>query len=445
MTESNVMYNNSSISKQKLVKSVSLSSSLFDKLIDELLIEILIRLPLKPASLCKCVSSRFRSLISSSYFINCYKIHHNQNHYPFNNPFALYYQSKPNYDNMIQPSAMEIDLIFESPVFESPRFNLSFISYNYNYSDNDNEELEEHSLQYLASNNGLVLCCVALRRPVVYFVCNPLTKQYVVLPLPPSNVKSVFIGFICEPQHDYDDGRDTSFKVVRIEAVKSESERHLSGTLKFDIFCSLLGRWTEEYFMSSSRFNPELFYCKNYRHHSAVVCNGLLHWDTLSTCGIFTYDPYNGECRTVELPNEIRKPVWACKHFLGESNGLLRYANISWDDSSYKVWELKDNGNGGEWLLVHKVRLDEMESTVPNINKDCLGLLFPHLLNQDIVYFWCRSLSKVVEYNMRDKVLKLPCFIRHVKMITPLSPMFFPFVLPFWPTEVPRIEQHDTS
>ncbi|XP_071695375.1 putative F-box protein At3g23970 [Rutidosis leptorrhynchoides] len=439
MTESDGMFKNSSITKQQLIKSVSLLSSLFDKLTDELLIEILICLPLKPASLCKCVSSRFRSLISTSYFIRCYKNHHNQNHHPFNNPFALYYQSKPNYDNMIQPSTMGIDLIFESPIFESPCFNLSFIAHN--------EDLEQHSLQYLASNNGLLLCCVALSRPVVYFVCNPLTKQYVALPLPPSNVIADYIGFISKPRHDYDDRRDTSFKVVRIEAVWSESEGHLSRTLKFEIFCSLLGRWTEEYFnsSSSSSSNPELFYCKAYGHHSAVVCNGLLHWDTLSTCGIFIYDPYNGECRTIGLPDEVSRPVWAFKHFLGESNSLLRYAHISLVDSSYQVLELKDNGNGGEWLLVHKVRFDEMESMIPNINNDSINFLLPHPLNQDIVFFWCESSNKVLEYNMRIKVLKLPCFIRHVKMITPLYPMFFPFVLPSWPTAVPRLEQHDLS
>ncbi|XP_071704080.1 receptor-like protein EIX2 [Rutidosis leptorrhynchoides] len=50
--------------------------------------------------------------------------------------------------------------------------------------------------------------------------------KYVRLPSPHSNVITVYIGLICYPQYDYDDGRDTSFKVVRIEAVNSVSVRH---------------------------------------------------------------------------------------------------------------------------------------------------------------------------------------------------------------------------
>ncbi|KAJ9546629.1 hypothetical protein OSB04_019172 [Centaurea solstitialis] len=429
-TESDMAFAGSSYTKQKSGESAS--SSVFDKLTDELLIETLIRLPLKPANICKCVSKRFRSLISSSYFVRCYV-----NHHQFDNSFALYYQSKPTFHNMIRPSLMGIDLAFGFPIFESPGFSLSFLA---SFSGQEKQE----TLQYLASNNGLVLCCAALRRPIVYFVCNPLTKQWIALPTPPSNVKTVYIGFICNPQYSCDDevGNKTSFKVVRIDVVNCESPRQLSGTLKLEIFCSVSGRWTEEYYMSSSTSDHELFYGWNYRCPSAVVCDGLLHWDTLSNCGIFTYDPYNSECRTIELPHEIRKPVWAFKHCLGESSGRLRYANFSWDDTNYRVWELKDYGNGGEWLLLHKVHLDEMQSTVQTINKDCMGMLSPHPLNQDVLFFWCRSSCRIVEYDMGSKLLRLPCFLRDAKIMSLLSPMFFPFVLPCWPVALPLIQEN---
>ncbi|KAI3691077.1 hypothetical protein L2E82_49294 [Cichorium intybus] len=430
MPESDVMFEGSSLRKQMNVELVS--SSVFDKLTDELLIETLKHLPIKPANLCKCVSIRFRSVISSSYFVRCYVKHHQ-----INNSFAFYYQSKPTFHNMIRPSLMGIDITFAFPIFESPGFSLSFLTCS--------EQQKQETLQYLASNNGLVLCCAALRRPIVYLVCNPLTKQWIALPPPPSNVKTVYVGFICNPQYscndDQEQGSKTTFKVVRIEVVNCESPRQLSGTLKLEIFCSISGKWTEEFFMSSSTSDHELFYGWNYRCPSAVVCDGLLHWDTLSNSGIFTYDPSNGECRTIELPHEIRKPVWAFKYCLGESAGRLRYANFSWDDTNYRVWELKDC----EWLLLHKVHLDEMKATVQTINKDCMGLLSPHPLNQDIVFFWCRSSCRIVEYNMGNKLLKLPCFLRDAKIISLLSPMFFPFVLPCWPTVVPRIKQHDVS
>lgn len=315
---------------------------------------------------------------------------------------------------------MKLDIAFDDPVFDSPGFILSFLE----------NQLGE-TLQFLGSDNGLVLCCAPLCCPIVYIVCNPLTKQWVALPALFSNVKTLYIGFICYSS-------EKRFKVVRIEVVNVESRRQVSGTLKLEIFCSVSGRWTEEYFMSS---DDELFYGWNYRCPSGVVCDGLLLWDTLSSNGVFTYDPCSGECRTIELPCEVMKPVWGFKHCLGECNGRLRYANFSWDDTHYRMWELKD----GEWLLLHKVHLDEMKSTVESIDKDCMSLLSPHSINQDIVFFWCRSSFRIVEYSMENKVLRLPNFNRDAKIISLLSPMFFPFVLPSWPTAVPSIQQHDLN
>ncbi|CAI9291330.1 unnamed protein product [Lactuca saligna] len=186
----------------------TISSSVFDKLTDELLIETLIRLPLKPANICKCISVRFRSLISSSNFVRCYL-----NHHQINESFALHYDLDGK--RKIRPSSVGMCM-----AFESPGFSLSFL---------------QETIQYLASNNGLVLCCADLCPPVVYFVCNPLTKQSITLPPPPTDVKATYIGFTCNPQYSCNDNqeqrRTTSFKVVRIQVA-------LRDTLSLEILFS---------------------------------------------------------------------------------------------------------------------------------------------------------------------------------------------------------------
>ncbi|XP_023759630.1 F-box protein At3g26010 isoform X2 [Lactuca sativa] len=426
---------NQRFSDEKSAGSCGGSMTVFDKLTDELLIEILIRLPQKQANICKCVSIRFRSLISRSYFIRRY-VNYHQN----NNCFGLYYQSQLLFPK-IRPSEIQKDIAFGFPMFESPGFSLSFI--------------KKEILQFLASNNGLVLCSAPLRNPIVYFVCNPLTKQWIPLPPPPTNIKTVYIGFICNPRYSCnDDDERGSFKVVRIEVVNCNSHWDLSDTLKLEIFCSVLGRWREEYFMSNSTHDHGFFCGWDSWCPSAVVCDGLLYWNSVSNSGIFCYDPYNGECRTIKLPHEIRNQV---RHFryisgnccLGEYADRLRYFYFSRRSWNYRVWELK-NGGGCEWLLLHEVELDEMKCGDKNIDKNKMGLLSPHPLNQDILFFWCPAelpsfTIRIVEYDMEKKLLTLPCLLRDARVISFFFPLFSPFVLPCWPTAVPPIQQHGLS
>ncbi|CAI9264916.1 unnamed protein product [Lactuca saligna] len=282
--------------------------------------------------------------------------------------------------------------------------------------------IKKEILQFLASNNGLVLCCAPLRNPIVYFVCNPLTKQWIPLPPPPTNIKTVYIGFICNPRYSCnDDDERGSFKVVRIEVVNCNSHWDLSDTLKLEIFCSVSGRWREEYFMSNSTHDHGFFCGWDSWCPSAVVCDGLLYWNSVSNSGIFCYDPYNGECRTIKLPHEIRN----------QSVG-------------------NENGGECEWLLLHKVELDEMKCGDKNIDKNKMGLLSPHPLNKDILFFWCPAdlpsfTIRIVEYDMEKKLLTLPCLLRDARVISFFFPLFSPFVLPCWPTAVPPIQQHGLS
>ncbi|KAL7596325.1 hypothetical protein Lser_V15G30576 [Lactuca serriola] len=398
----------------------TISSSVFDKLTDELLIETLIRLPLKPANICKCISVRFRSLISSSNFVRCYL-----NHHQINESFALCYDLDGK--RKIRPSSVGMCMAFESPIFESPGFSLSFL---------------QETIQYLASNNGLVLCCADLCPPVVYFVCNPLTKQWITLPPPPTDVKSSYIGFTCNPQYSCNDNQEqrmtTSFKVVCIQVA-------LRDTLSLEIFCSESGKWTNENYMLSSTSVNEFFYRCNFGYpSSAVVCGGLLHWDNLSKTEIFTYDPYRGICESIKYPPGITES--SSDYCLGESGGRLRYADYSKSSKTYRVWQLKDCSNdGGEWFLLHKVNILGMKSTVQTAYNDLISLLLPHPLDQDIVFFWCLCSLRILEYNMRTKLLKLPCFPQDAKVKYLMIPVVFPFVLPCWPTTVPIIQQHGES
>ncbi|CAN0928409.1 F-box protein At5g49610 [Linum grandiflorum] len=52
----------------------------------------------------------------------------------------------------------------------------------------------------LASNNGLLVCSPNNSRYAEYYICNPLTRQWIALPRPPRcNERDIGVGFTCDP------------------------------------------------------------------------------------------------------------------------------------------------------------------------------------------------------------------------------------------------------
>ena len=176
-----------------------------DDLSNDLLIEILHRIPLKPAHRFKCVSKRWVQVICQPQFAQRFtqrmKLLYPSQPSP---PFTLFFQcSYP------RPFPVEFKHFQRDPQFMSSNFSLSFLPQNPN------------PIIFIATSNGLVLCSTKLLSQMVYYVCNPLTANWVSLPVPPRCHSPVLAGFVCHSYHD-DIGTITRFKVVRVSAIETE-------------------------------------------------------------------------------------------------------------------------------------------------------------------------------------------------------------------------------
>ncbi|KAJ4822075.1 hypothetical protein Tsubulata_039630, partial [Turnera subulata] len=204
-------------------ESIVFKSSIND-LDDSLLTEILQRLPTtREAHACKLVSKQWYSLISSTHFASRFVDYHGKHFSMEPKPFASIFNC---WKDM---GETKFDLVhhiaFEDRFFKSSGFDLSFLPCS-------RAGHPEDTLVF-ASYQDLFLCCSLRFDHRVYYVCNPLTLQWVALPPFPEKYK-VFatIGLLCG---------GSSFRVMRIPDDQSYSK-----SFTVELFCSEINEWRKE-------------------------------------------------------------------------------------------------------------------------------------------------------------------------------------------------------
>ena len=119
---------------------------------------------------------------------------------------------------------------------------------------------EQDPVNIIGSCNGLLLCCAATEAsPTVYYICNPLTKQWFALPPVYHRNRDAYTGLICE-----NNSNQYGYRVVCIV-----SNSNLDLAVK--IFSSETGRWKETIHRFRD-FSPWISL-----HHQAIVCEGVLN------------------------------------------------------------------------------------------------------------------------------------------------------------------------
>ncbi|BFG26653.1 hypothetical protein CerSpe_129270 [Prunus speciosa] len=242
----------------------------------------------------------------------------------------------------------------------------------------------------------------------------------------------------------------------RCKVVRLISPRHgiESSKFKVQIFSSETGEWKES--IVSSPQDIFLFSLKS-NICFANAYNRMLYWmgenaflvelDPFELDGQGDDHHYNYKCRVINLEDEdldIRRGMLGC---LGVHGGRLKVFNQRWYANIFHVWDVNVKKNDqGDGEIFHggfeKVRLENLTTyrvgrdMLPNEDDvlDCLAL-DPN--NEEILYL---SLGKeIIKFNKRTGMWsKTGKEISHSNW----SIDFFQVVVPWWPTPVPRLQQH---
>uniref|UniRef100_A0A2N9EDJ8 F-box domain-containing protein n=1 Tax=Fagus sylvatica TaxID=28930 RepID=A0A2N9EDJ8_FAGSY len=417
--------------------SIHLSEPEINKLPDAMLFEILSRLPCRLALQCKSISKRWYSLISDPSFIRgfCHR------HRKYSDPFTFLLQCgidvvfvpSENSDLYLHCCGGEFDFLNFLPFMERPR--------------------KICPCRIEAAFNDLLL--VSREVPPIcfteYYICNPLTKQW--LMLPSRRTRIVMVGFICEPYSDKELAiANYRYKVVRWICCPFESKFYTS-ELQMEIFSSETGEWSN--FVVSlprgRRFNPiwsnikRIIDIKRIIEAGVVACNGMLHWldvdrEDKMIEGFVAFDPWD-----VDEEDKMIEAVVVFDPFNENAEQCLRYI-----DPPIEFLRDKHFSFG---VFQGRLRIFQSDFQVVALFL-CLGtrglrvhFLAFHPKDGEIVYlrFW----NSVVLWNMRTMVWKIEGQLGRRGVVLPRRssrylahvPANSVFLLgkPSWPTPVPPL------
>ncbi|KAK6265235.1 hypothetical protein QUC31_016072 [Theobroma cacao] len=322
---------------------------------DEVILLILARLPVKSLFKTKTVCKLWYRLASDKYFVRLY------NELSAKNPMVLVEIS----DSIESKSS----LICVDNLRGVSEFSLDFL---------------KDRVKVRASCNGL-LCCSSIPDKGVYYVCNPMTREFKLLPKSRERPVTRFypdgeatlVGLACDLSRN-------KFNVVLAGYHRTFGHRP-DGTFICLIFDSDSNKWRK--FVS---FREDHFTHMN--KNQVAFVNGALHWLTGSCSYILALDLAYEVWRKISLPDELSYGT-GNRVYLLESNGRLSLIQIS--DAWMKIWVMKDYERE-LWHMVDSVSLRCIRGLVPGI--------FP--ITQTGEYVFLATHKQVLVYHQRSKVWK---------------------------------------
>lgn len=322
---------------------------------EEVILQILARLPIKSLFRFRCVCKFWDRLPGNKYFIQLY------NQVSSANPMMLVEILKSFYT---QSSYICVDSL--RGVSE---FSLEFL---------------KDRVKVRASCNGL-LCCASVPNKGLYYVCNPMTRDYILLPRtrerpmtrfhPDDEATLVGLGF---------DASSTKFSVVLAGFYRPFGRR------PFDSFICLVFDSETNTWRRSITSRTEEFTHMN--KNQVVYSNGSLHWLTYSCLYILVLDLDHDIWRKISLPDRVVAGTGTRLHLL-ELDGSVSVIQIS--DSWMTIWVLKDY-NGEEWFETDRISLRCIKGLVHSV--------FPISQTGECVFL--ATQRQILEYHRKSRVWK---------------------------------------
>ncbi|KAF7144827.1 hypothetical protein RHSIM_Rhsim04G0242300 [Rhododendron simsii] len=323
---------------------------------DEVVLQILSRLSIKDLFRSKSVCKLWYRLTSDKYFIQLY------NQVSVKNSMVLVEVSE---SSESKPSLIFVDKL--RGVYE--KFSLDFI---------------KDRVKVRASCNGL-LCCSSIPDKGVYYVCNPMTREYKLLPKTRERPLTRFypdgeatlVGLACDLSMQ-------KFNVVLAGHHRTFGHRP-ERTFICLVFDSESSKWRKFVSLQDDYFT-------HMNRNQVVYVNGLLHWLTGSCTCVLVLDLNCDMWRKLSLPEEVCFGTGSRVHLL-ESDGYLSVIQIS--EAWMTIWVLKDYEKE-EWLVVDRVSLRCIRGMVPGI--------FP--ISQTGQYVFLATHKQVLMYHRDSRLWK---------------------------------------
>ncbi|KAE9591618.1 putative F-box domain-containing protein [Lupinus albus] len=329
---------------------------------EEVIIQIMARLPVKSLFQSKTVCKLWHRLSSDKYFIQLY------NDVSRKNPMIVV--------EISDSSDTKSRLIRVDNLRGVSEFSLDFL--------NDRVKVR-------ASCNGL-LCCSSIPDKGVFYVCNPVTREFRLLPKSRERPVTRFypdgeatlVGLACNSTFQ-------KFNVILVGCHHTFGHRP-DGSFTCLVFDSDLNKWRKFIPFQDDHFT-------RMNKNQVVFVNNALHWLTASSTYILVLDLSCDIWRKKLLPYDL---VYGMRNriYLLDFDGCLSVIQIS--EAWMNIWVLKDY-RIDEWCMVDKVSLRCIRGMVPGI--------FP--INQTSDYIFMATHKQVLVYHRNSQVWKEMYTVKH--------------------------------
>ncbi|PON92233.1 F-box domain containing protein [Trema orientale] len=420
----------------------SISDISLDDVSDDILFEILVRLPDCRSVIQKSsVSKRWFSLTFSPEFIRRFTNYHRQSQVAHSDspPYTLLIQGSTTHSPFYQVFSEKSEILHR----RLPSSDDS-ITVDHNYLNFFSEPMVVH-----ASFEDLLLVSPPISLPLRdlnYYVCNPLTRQWLELPAAPPRGWNFPCGYglVCDrAQHTV----MTRFRVVLLYSLLFPPD--CSDQLLASIFRSETGNWIESLVRAPSQFAYDQEFsplCQMSYVESKVglARNGSLHWlfynsTSPTACVVVAFNPFDEtkQWRFIPPPADLYNPRFNIPY---HSHTLVRILRLGVCRDRLRAYLVPNRGGLMIWELIHNHDVTAVSWSLVYDAGCCAGRevryyglsLHP---SRDSVVFFSRG-NRVFQSNVSKGVLEK---VHKFEGKIGLGLCAFLLVHPPWPTPIPSI------
>ncbi|KAL6615051.1 hypothetical protein ACP70R_037321 [Stipagrostis hirtigluma subsp. patula] len=295
------------------------------------------------------------------------------------------------------------------------------------------------------STAGLLLCSRGRIHPVHFYVCNPVTWQWVALPELPWPSHQWQSGLLTVDTKG--DGAVERFKVVLFN--HPIHWRDEGGCFDLRLFSSDTGLWEIMRLQPPVPTGVGLYL-------TLLGQSGTVYWSQYTLNGhTLAYNSENHTFRFIPLPDRGADGQW--NWIIGEDKrGGLRFARSN--SSVLEVWNTQKESGDGMWMLVQRVSIAELLERNPQVDaflccklqKDydalinrnqCLKLLSFHPTNDDIIFL--RMPGALASCSVKHGTMNLQCTYKSSS--EPSDSDMYPYVHPSYQVKIPAIKNSNPA